>query len=85
MEFSAALSKPTKTEWSELRLTKCAQQAASLLSTKAMGLCRQLEPAAPRGGRFTFYRYPRRSSASSAARRRIASGRRERTNAVTAG
>ena len=24
MEFSAALSKPPETEWSELRLTKCA-------------------------------------------------------------
>ena len=37
MEFSAALSKPTKTEWSELRLTKCAQQAASPLSAKPFG------------------------------------------------
>ena len=37
MEFSAALSKPPETEWSELRLTKCAQQAASPLSAKPFG------------------------------------------------
>ena len=37
MEFSAALSKPPETEWSELRLTKCARQAASPLSTKPFG------------------------------------------------
>ena len=39
MEFSAALVQPPETEWSELRLTKCARQAAS-----PFRLCRSLKP-----------------------------------------
>ena len=34
MKFSPVPSYPAETEWSELRLTKCAQRAASSLQAK---------------------------------------------------
>ena len=51
MQFSPVPSYPAETEWSELRLTKCAQQAEASPVGKALRLCRQSAAAFGRFGR----------------------------------